>query len=131
MDYKNKVSIGVLISRDSNKFLLLLRPKEDKTIPNKWTFVAGKMEKGETPLNTIEREVEEELNFNSSEIEFNYIGTKTHNDSKLYYFIGLVDTEEVPTLNEENVDWGWYDSDNLPKNTYIECKKIIYKISEN
>lgn len=126
-----KASISVLISEDTNRTLLLLRPKDDATIKDEWTFVAGTIEGNEDPLETIKREIMEELMFNSTEIKFKFLGTKKHNDLKLYYFIGFIRDEETPIINEENADWGWFNIDNLPKNTYIDCRRVLKKLKKD
>lgn len=124
----SKASVSVLVCNETKKTLLLLRPKDDATIRDAWTFVAGTIEGDEDPLETIKREVMEELMFDSTDIRFKFLGTKKHNNLKLYYFIGFMDSEEVPILNEENVDWGWFDVDDLPKNTYLDSKRVLKKL---
>ena len=127
----NKASVGILVCKNTDRFLLLLRPKDDKTIRDKWTFVAGTIDKGEDPLDTIKREVEEELKFNSSDIEFEYIGKVKDKNIDLYYFIGLMENEDEPTLNGENVDWNWFSLDSLPDNTFSKCRKMLNTLYQN
>ena len=57
-----KESVGILIiARDTNNFLLLHRASK----PIVWSTLSGKMDKhGEKPLETIKREIEEEINQN-------------------------------------------------------------------
>ena len=124
-----KASVCILIAKDTGNLLLLLRPKDDTTIKNKWTFVGGSIEREEDPLETIKREIMEELVFDSTEINFKFLGKIKDDKIDLYYFIGTMDSEETPILNEENVDWGWFDVDNLPKNTYISCREILEKFN--
>ena len=127
----NKASVGILKTKDGEKYLLLLRPKDDDTIKDKWTFVAGTIDEGETPLETIKREVNEELQFDSNKIIFTYIG-KAMSDTgvELHYFIGTMD-EEVPFLNDENVDWGWFRLNKLPSNTFEESRQLLNTLFGN
>jgi len=127
----NKASIGILLSKNSNRTLLLLRPKNDAFIKDKWTFVAGTIERDEDPLETIRREIMEELMFDSTDINFKFLGKVKEDNIILYYFIGTMENEETPILNEENSDWGWFSIDNLPENTYIGCKEILEKLDED
>jgi 8-oxo-dGTP pyrophosphatase MutT (NUDIX family) len=124
----DRASVGILTTENRDKFLLLLRPKDDETIRDKWTFVAGTIDEGETPLETIKREVEEELQFDSTSIKFTPIGESKRKNLHLFYFVGIMKDEEVPILNNENVDWGWFRMDKLPKKTFNEAKKILIKL---
>lgn len=126
-----KAAISILMCINTKRTLLLLRPEDDNTIQDEWTFVAGTMEDHEDPLETIKREIMEELMFDSTDIKFKFLGVKNRNNLKLYYFIGYMDNEEVPILNEENVDWGWFDVDDIPKNTYLDSKKILKKLAKD
>lgn len=127
----NRASVGILRTKDGEKYLLLLRPKDDDTIKDKWTFVAGTIDEGETPLETIKREVGEELQFDSNKIIFTYIGKGISNsNTELHYFIGTMD-EEVPILNDENVDWGWFRINKLPNKMFDEAEKILKTLFSN
>lgn len=127
----SKASVSVLLCAETKRTLLLLRPEDDDTIKDQWTFVAGTIENDEDPLETMKREIMEELMFDSTDIKFKFLGTKKHNNLKLFYFLGFMDFEETPIINEENADWGWFDIDNLPKNTYIDCKRILNKLKKD
>ena len=62
MENKRK-SVGIIIlAKDTNKFLLLHRTKN----PVAWSSLAGKMEDGETPKETIKREIQEEIGIKST-----------------------------------------------------------------
>ena len=127
----NRASVGILRTKDGEKYLLLLRPKDDDTIRDKWTFVAGTIDEGETPLETIKREVQEELQFDSNKIIFTYIGNGvSDSNTELHYFIGTMD-EEVPILNDENVDWGWFRLNKLPNKMFDEAEKILKTLFGN
>ena len=52
-------AIVVIIDSD-DKALILLRPKEASWAPGKWGYPGGKIEAGETPLETAVRETKEE-----------------------------------------------------------------------
>lgn len=58
MDYPN-TTITFLIEYDG-KFLLISRSSKEVNFPNLWAFPGGKVELGETAVDTIKREVNEE-----------------------------------------------------------------------
>ena len=84
-----KESVGILIiSRKTNRFLLLHRVNK----PLVWSLLSGKMDvKGETPLQTIKREIKEEINLDPSRIK-NIKKIGELKDNNLFHlFVGFVD----------------------------------------
>lgn len=108
-----KESVGILIiAKDTNNFLLLHRVHS----PVVWSILTGKMDKeGETPLETIKREIQEEINLDPSSIKnIKKIGLVT-DTKKFHVFVGFVDSEFKPNLKiDENDDFGWFNENNLP-----------------
>jgi 8-oxo-dGTP pyrophosphatase MutT (NUDIX family) len=108
-----KESVGILIiAKDTNNFLLLHRVNK----PLVWSILTGKMDKnGESPLDTIKREISEEINMDPSLIDgIKKVGMVE--DNKIFHvFVGFVDNEFKPNLKlDENDNYGWYNENNLP-----------------
>jgi 8-oxo-dGTP pyrophosphatase MutT (NUDIX family) len=108
-----KESVGILIiAKDTNNFMLLHRVNK----PIVWSILTGKMDKkGETPLETIKREIEEEINLDPSFIKgIRKVGVVK--DNKIFHvFVGFVDEEFEPNLKlDENDGFGWYNESDLP-----------------
>ena len=115
LDTTKKNASGVLIkAEDTNRVLLLLR--NEYAGNNTWSLVSGGMEKNENPLETIKREVKEELSINPDIIKYNFINKQYIPDKNLdfYYFQGFTPNEFLPKLDRENLKWGWFDKDKLP-----------------
>ena len=55
-----KVKTVVSIVRNNGKLLLLKRHPNTKHYPNGWSFVCGRIESGERPIDAAYREIEEE-----------------------------------------------------------------------
>lgn len=107
-----KESVGiVIITEDTKNFLLLHRVNK----PVVWSTLTGKMDKkGETPLETVKREIWEEIGVNPSEIKnIQELGV-TNNGHHI--MVGFVDTKfKLPNLKkDENDAYGWFDENNLP-----------------
>ena len=104
-------SVGIIIiAKDTNRFFLLHRAKS----PIVWSSLTGKMEEGEDPMQTIKREIKEEIGVNPIMIDgIKEVGiaNKTH-----HVMVGYVDKEfKVPKLEtSENDDYGWFDEETLP-----------------
>jgi len=83
-----------------------------------WSMLSGGQDEGEQDLETLRREMREELrirDFDSIDIspagEELLIGGKRL--FKLYF--GLCDEEFQPTLDDENMNWGWFDPNGISK----------------
>jgi 8-oxo-dGTP pyrophosphatase MutT (NUDIX family) len=97
-------------------------------------MLTGKMDKkGETPLETIKREIEEEINLDPTFIDgIKKVGV-VKNKKIFHVFVGFVDKEFNPKLKlDENDDFGWYSEKNLPtpmhktwKKTFLLLKPIL------
>ena len=130
MKKKSRLAGGVLITaKDTNRVFLLLRNGVSRS-PNTWSMVAGTIEDGETPLKGLKREVGEELSIDPEIIDYKFICTETSESRNLYfsYFGGEVKSEFVPTLNDENTDFGWFDKDDLPSPLFEGMVEKIAKI---
>jgi 8-oxo-dGTP pyrophosphatase MutT (NUDIX family) len=119
--------VGVLIKSNNTErvFLILRNDKQPK-----WALMSGTMDKGETPMQTLKREIIEELKINPKIIEYKkdkveYIPEKNRT---FHYFEGFVNKEFKPTLNSENLNSGWFNKDDLPSPLYQGLKEKIARI---
>lgn len=103
-------SVGIIIiARDTNSMLLLHRVKN----PIVWSSLSGKMEKGENPIQTIKREIKEEIGVNPTMIDNIEVLGKSGSH---YVVVGYVDEEfKIPNLKKnENDTYGWFNREKLP-----------------
>jgi 8-oxo-dGTP pyrophosphatase MutT (NUDIX family) len=120
MENEKLLAAGVLVkSNITNKVLLLLRNDEGDVI-NTWGLVSGGIDEGEDILTGLKREVTEEMQVNPDIIDYNYIHCDevSEKDVIFHYYEGYSDVEFTPTLDYENLAWGWFDKDNLPEPLY-------------
>ena len=78
-------SVKIIIVNDENKLMLHLRDnKEGIPYPDYWDFIGGAIEEGESELEAIKREIDEEIGINVEKIRLvGYIDFV--NDVKTYY----------------------------------------------
>ena len=76
---------GIVLER-RGKYLLQLRDDKAPTNPNKWSLFGGGIEKNETPINCIIREIQEELGVLLDKDKLNFlIKIKYSNDDCYIY----------------------------------------------
>mgnify|MGYP001126183863 CR=1 FL=1 len=105
----------LFLSAQTKRFLFLLR--NDDSYSNTWATVGGRAEIGETIIESLSREIVEEIGFLPLVRKTIPIDLFVSNDKKFEFhtFICLVDNEFIPTLNKEHKSYAWSSIDGLPK----------------
>lgn len=119
---------GVLIKcLKTGRVLLLLRND-----PNpKWALMSGGMDEGEHPVDTLIREIGEELSINAEGlIQFQYDREEfiPEKNRRFYYYKGFTMSEFVPKLDNENLDYGWFSKEKIPTPLYKGLAEKITRI---
>lgn len=76
------IHVGIWIMNQNGELLFQKRSKNKKINPNKWTRTGGHVDKGETPLEGIQRETEEEIGV---KIPINNIELININKKEVYF----------------------------------------------
>jgi len=109
-------AVGVwFYAQSTQRYLYLLR--NDPKHPGSWGLPGGKIESGETLIQAINRECEEEMGAMPNYVRLVPIEKFTSADSGFVYhtFFCSVETEFVPALNDEHSGWAWIASGQWPK----------------
>jgi 8-oxo-dGTP diphosphatase len=106
-----KVEVSTVFMQCTKKLLLLQRASH-KISPNKWAVPGGKLEKNETPLEGLVREIEEELQLSPSREVLKYKKSFYVRHSlieyQLHIFQWLLDAVPPIIINsEEHQDFIW------------------------
>jgi len=128
MEQPVRITAGVLIKcTTTSRLLLLLRPIGGEN-GNTWNLLSGGIERGETTLDGLKREVNEELSIDPNIIDYKYIGKEevTRKNMLFHYYQGFTLSEFIPTLDHENRDYGWFTKDDLPSPLFPNA---IFKIN--
>ena len=133
--------VGVIVLNDENK--VFVGKRKDNPV-NKWQMPQGGVEKGESYLSAMKRELYEETSIKSIEIlkeingffEYelpkNLVGIiwkgKFRGQKQKWFitrFIGNENEINLQTENQEFIEWKWIIPDELPK-TIVDFKKKMY-----
>lgn len=109
-------AVGVwFYSVATHRYLYLMR--NDPRHPDTWGLPGGKIEAGESIMDAIIRECQEELGSMPEYIKLAPLEKFTTVDSGFSYhtFFCSVQDEFQPKLNEEHVGWAWINSGTWPK----------------
>lgn len=106
---------ALFLSIKTKRFLFLMRA--DDTYTNTWATVGGRAELGETVIESLSREIQEEIGFLPLVRKTIPVDLFVSNDEKFEFhtFICLVDNEFIPDLNSEHKGYAWSGIDSFPK----------------
>ncbi len=106
-----RVSLAILVN--GGKLLLYLRDKKpDISYPDHWALLGGQVEAGESPLEAIEREIEEEIGCRASSLVFrrtiDVIGNPECDDHQIHLFTGNIDRSLDELQLTEGQELGYF-----------------------
>ena len=125
-----RVGVGVIIRNNSGEILLGLRKNSHGD--GEWALPGGKVDFGETLIETVEREVKEETGLSVSNVQLISVCDdrkfiSSHN--KHFISIGFVcnSASETPTVNEPEKcsEWRWFPISKLPQNVFMASTATI------
>lgn len=135
MDSSTVEGAGAFIyCTSTNRYLFLLR--NNSKYSGSWGLAGGKIEVGENLLDSLHRELEEELKFNVGFSKVIPIEKFTSENNKFSYHTFLIPIQEefVPILNNEHRGFCWVNLDDYPKPLHpgvwrtINFKEVVDKI---
>ena len=120
---------GVII-RYEDEFLLMKRSLEVDNYPNTWSIPGGGIEDNEIPCQAAIRELFEETQIDSNELEFeDYLGTIDRKGKEAFHiFLWSSNSKLTPILDFEHTEYGWYKLSKLPEPMTSEMIEKLYEI---
>ncbi len=118
------VVVGLLWNEEK-KILFCQRP-DHKSYPLKWEFPGGKVKAGESSIEALRRELEEELGIISTNESFFYIETTSYSDGRTYRVEYFDVTDWQGALdNREFAQITWVDPTRFDKFDILEGNTTI------
>lgn len=121
-----KASGCIILSEDTKRILLQLR-SPDRRNKNYWGFWGGGTEHDESPVQTIERELTEEIGFLPSISKFYPLHKMVSNDDSFEYntFLATVKEEFIPNINHESDGYAWVYYNRYPMPLHPGAKLVL------
>jgi len=116
------VSVIILYDKEG-KMLLEHRTETRKNYPGCWGLFGGRAEKGETPEQTVRREIKEELNYDLSHPVLLYTQHLEHGSEKHVYVEAYDESQAITLQPRESQGYAWL--------TLEEYKKLSPTISHD
>jgi 8-oxo-dGTP diphosphatase len=124
------VGQGILIFNDNNRVLLMKRGKKAKNEVGWWTKPGGEIEYGETAMESVKREIKEEL-----DVEVEIWGYCMHTDHIIkddnqhwlaINFLGRIKSGELKNMEPHKCDeLKWFNLNNLPEKLVQTTREAI------
>lgn len=125
---KNSRYGGVLlVCKKTQKFLLLKRSKAS-SYPTTWSIVSGGIEEGEDYLEGVKRELWEETKIDSNKVDFQLFEVDNSLVPMFHFYIGYCEEEFDVKLCNENIDYGWFNIENLPQPLFPTLYSSLVRI---
>jgi 8-oxo-dGTP pyrophosphatase MutT (NUDIX family) len=116
----------IILSTDSSRIMMQLRAP-DRRNNSYWGFWGGGQMNDELPIETITREITEEIGFLPPILKFYPLHKMVSNDASFEYdtFVATVKAEFIPLLNNESNGYAWVNYDRYPQPLHPGAKLVL------
>jgi len=105
------------------KILLIKRSPDKKVYPNAWAFPGGRSEEGESPEDTVIREIKEEIDLDF--VIERLFETNINSEKTVYRFLGEA-SGEIVLQEEEVADSGYFSfEESFNLDLGFNCAEVI------
>lgn len=123
----SSTAAGILFVCPSTGRMLLGFRSEYVNAPFCWSVVGGTLESGEEPEHGALREAREEVGYSGQVTLVPSLVYVRPENFRYYNFIGLVEKEFRPELNDEHVDARWFYPDRAPSPLHHGTALLLHR----
>ena len=117
---------GALIVAENSRRFLIAHRAEGTLQPNTWGTWGGAIDAGETPEQTVIRELEEEAEFSCKMKEILPLFVFEHDSGFRYSnFLVVIEEEFSPVLNWEMQEFGWFEFGCWPDPLHFGLERLL------
>ncbi len=117
---------ATFLAQDTKRIIFNLR-SNSVSHSGKWSFWGGKLESGETPIQALMREINEEVGFVPEILKIQPLDVFLSEDKKFMYhtFVIITPNEFKPKINHESKAYKWCDISKFPKPLHQGARRTL------
>ncbi|MFQ0993867.1 8-oxo-dGTP diphosphatase MutT [Gilliamella sp. BG2] len=125
------IEIAVGIIRSQNCQIFITQRGEDSHLAGFWEFPGGKIEIGETPYQTLQREIAEEVDIHIHQAQFLDIFKHNYDDRDITIHAYLVEEWDGVPFAKEGQPSRWVDQEDLNADEFPDANRPIIEMLKN
>ncbi|OCG22215.1 8-oxo-dGTP diphosphatase [Gilliamella sp. wkB108] len=129
MKKHTEIAVGIIRSQDCKIFIT--QRGEDSHLAGFWEFPGGKIEAGETPFQTLQREIAEEVDIHIHEAQFLKIVKHSYDDRDITIHAYLVEEWDGVPFAKEGQPSRWVDQEDLNADEFPDANRPIIEMLKN
>ncbi|MWN06154.1 8-oxo-dGTP diphosphatase [Gilliamella bombicola] len=128
---KKHTEIAVGIIRSQNCQIFITQRGEDSHLAGFWEFPGGKIENGETPYQTLLREIAEEVDIHIHQAQFLKVFKHSYEDRDITIHAYLVEEWDGVPFAKEGQPSRWVDQEDLNADEFPDANRPIIEMLKN
>lgn len=129
MKKHTEIAVGIIRSQDCQIFIT--QRGEDSHLAGFWEFPGGKVEVGETPYQTLQREIAEEVDIHIHQCQFLKTVEHSYDDRDIIIHAYLVEEWDGVPFGKEGQPSRWVDQADLDADEFPDANRSIIEMLKN
>lgn len=129
MKKHTEIAVGIIRSQDGQIFIT--QRGEDSHLAGFWEFPGGKVEAGETPYQTLQREIAEEVDIHIHQSQFLKTVEHSYDDRDITIHAYLVEEWDGVPFAKEGQPSRWIDQEDLNADEFPDANRSIIEMLKN
>ncbi|WP_334320219.1 8-oxo-dGTP diphosphatase MutT [Gilliamella apicola] len=129
MKKHTEIAVGIIRSQDCQIFIT--QRGEDSHLAGFWEFPGGKIEVGETPFQTLQREIAEEVDIQIHQAQFLNVFKYSYDDRDITIHAYLVEEWDGVPFAKEGQPSRWVAQEDLNADEFPDANRPIIEMLKN